>query len=269
MLRLHLSGHLLASLQIMTIKLPVPSSLATAQRHQLSFSGHDNTITTSDGNRSLALFQPVMARSPILGNTIDPPENYVLSKAKDMSTMDKGKGATPKVYSFRKKKPLPGAYPRNFSPYTLANTSTTTAVNLSHKETKNDLFTIQQNLTLEFQSQYFDEDAGQTSHERPVKNITTQLLAPTKINQRIARRNISRSLQAPITEAEERRQIRAAMKASRLESTQSSEPTFFMASNTGNSPKEWDQASMSRNQKSDEQFHVLWQVCSEQILRTG
>jgi hypothetical protein len=128
-----------------------------------------------------------------------------------------------RVYSFKKRKPLPGAYPKNFSPYLLNNISTTRAVPLPPSEIRNDLNLIQQAITKEFSSRYFDEVHSAQDIE-PQVNVPCQDNAPCekashpqRFQRRIPRKSNLSSFQAPMTEAEERRQLRAAMKASQLE----------------------------------------------------
>ena len=122
-------------------------------------------------------------------------------------------------YSFKKRKPMPGAYPKNFSPYTLFSTPATRAVSLSRPDIRNDLLLIQKGLVDEFSSKYFDESDG-TMVVTPGREACVEVFKPKPVaqqkNVRVSRRAHLSVIQAPINEAEERRQLRAALKASQL-----------------------------------------------------
>ena len=126
-----------------------------------------------------------------------------------------------KAFVFKRRKPPPGAYPKNYSPYTLCNAVNSGAVSLSRPDIRNDLLSIQQAMVREFSSTYFEEVAV-TSGCEPNQPIAMEMLAPKpnlqKISHpRLARRGIFSAIQAPASEAEERRQLRAAIKASQLD----------------------------------------------------
>ena len=121
------------------------------------------------------------------------------------------------TYSFKKRKPLPGAYPKKFSPYLLTNTSTPRVVPLSRVEIRKDLCDIHEAMAKEFSSHYFDEDGTAATNGYRVEGPGQKSPMPSKIQRRAPRRPNFASIQAPMTEAEERRQLRAALKASQLE----------------------------------------------------
>ncbi len=121
------------------------------------------------------------------------------------------------TYSFKKRKPLPGAYPRKFSPYVLINTPITRAVQLSRQEIRNDLNDIRGAIANEFSSHYFEEVGIAVTNEKNVEVTCQKPSVPLKIHRRAHRRPNFSSILAPMTEAEERRQLRAALKASQLE----------------------------------------------------
>ena len=127
-------------------------------------------------------------------------------------------------YEFKKKKPQPGAYPRNFSPYLLTRASSR-AVSLSLLDIEHDLVTVQKQLANKFSSIYFEECAVAGNNQYPAAVISTYSFQPVKqrnYHQRVARRcTTTIPLLAPSTEAEEKRQIRAAIKASRLDPARS------------------------------------------------
>jgi hypothetical protein len=174
-----------------------------------------------------------------------------------------------RTYSFKKRKPLPGAYPKNFSPYLLTNISTTRAVSLSHAEIRNDLNSIQQATTKEFSSCYFEEVTSAPDIEKQSgipcqKHVPIQRASHAQRFQRRAPRkpNLS-SIQAPMTEAEERRQLRAAMKASQLEAARATdiERSEFRMLN-----ENWSTAT---KQEAANGARLLRAVCSGHMFRTG
>ncbi len=120
-------------------------------------------------------------------------------------------------YSFKKRVPLPGAYPKNFSPYLLTNSLTMRAVQLTRTEIKNDVNYVQQAISKECCSQYFEEVTTAPECERVV-DVTRQISSSQNtIQRRVPRKQILSFVQAPITEVEERKQLRAALKASLAE----------------------------------------------------
>ena len=81
--------------------------------------------------------------------------NYAL-KGETSSEADAGPLSRP--FHFKKKKPLAGAYPINFSPYRMANNHTSrNPVSLIRSERSGDLRTISESLAEEFKSEYFEE----------------------------------------------------------------------------------------------------------------
>ena len=131
-----------------------------------------------------------------------------------------------RTYTFKKRKPLPGAYPRNFSPYLMKSSTSTSAVTLSRPEIKRDILAIQQAILDEFPSKYFDEAVGNSEQKNDSVAVAEihvkKPLIARKGNPR-ARRSTLSVIQAPKTEAEERRQLRAAVEASRLGSVSRAE----------------------------------------------
>jgi hypothetical protein len=184
------------------------------------------------------------------------------------------RNSTPsRAYTFKKRKPLPGAYPRNFSPYTLTNSSNIRAVTLTSVEIRNDIFSIQQSLVREFSSLYFDEGTGQPGDKAPAEIVIAKQPIQVEIQQqRSVRRRFSTVLQAPTSEAEERRQIREAIKASRLESSHSAGLYAGRSSDhecVGNERSKDDMYISTKIQTSAQAAHLLRHVCSDQIFRTG
>jgi hypothetical protein len=166
-------------------------------------------------------------------------------------------------YSFKKRTPLPGAYPKNFSPYILTNSSAPRAVHLTRTEIKNDLCSIQQAIAHESRSQYFDEVINAPNNE-PIVDAPCQISTQSKIQRRNPRRPISSCVQAPLTEAEERKQIRAALKASQVEAARVNE-----FNRQGEHRKLHDVWGL-RRLEADDGARLLRDVCSSgQILRTG
>ena len=143
-------------------------------------------------------------------------------------------------YSFKKRKPMPGAYPTNFSPYTLVCTSATRAVSLSRSDIRNDLLLIQQGIVSQFSSKYFDESDGATVLT-PGSEACIEVFKPKPMvnqkNVRVSRRAQLCVIQAPLTEAEERRQLRAAIKASQLDSVCPAETGTRLYFGAGNYPE--------------------------------
>jgi hypothetical protein len=121
-------------------------------------------------------------------------------------------------YSFKKKKPLPGAYPKKFSPYLLEYNSTTRVVPLPRLEIRRDLIEIHDAMAKEFSSHYFDEVGTAPTNEHNIEGTCQKPSVPMIIQRRIPRRSDFCSIPVPMTEAEERRQLRAALKASQIES---------------------------------------------------
>lgn len=166
-------------------------------------------------------------------------ENFPQDSKKPLIPI-KGKIPAVRTYCFKKKKPFPGAYPLHFSPYKLANSSNPRAVSLSSSEIQKDLFMISQKTAIEFSSQYFDEVSVKSEHSSGTKIIVPRLPKVPNFQQRIARRKTSNMLQAPQSPAEERRQMKAAMKASRLELEQSA----AMCSQTACESKQFKEGDM-------------------------
>ena len=133
------------------------------------------------------------------------------------------KAVQAKAYKFKKKTPLPGAYPLHFSPYRLANlSSTNNSVSLTPAEIYSDCKEVSEGVQTEFSSKYFVEvgDGGNTV-ATPIEDYSDAKI--TLINSvkrmpapRYSGRRVLSSVQLamPKTIQEERRQIRAAMKAS-------------------------------------------------------
>jgi hypothetical protein len=127
-----------------------------------------------------------------------------------------------KVYTFKKKTPIAGAYPNQFSPYRMqSGRSLKMPVSLTHVEINHDMKVIEQEYPQCFASAYFEEEV----HSDP-QNLTSPSCGTKSasnpdskmiIYRNSARRRAPPTLQlAPIpsTLQEERRQLRAAMKAS-------------------------------------------------------
>jgi hypothetical protein len=133
------------------------------------------------------------------------------------------KAVQAKAYTFKRKTPLPGAYPLHYSPYRLANpSSSNNSVSLTPAEIYSDCKEIREGTRTEFSSEYFaeHEDAG-ISVATTVEELSdskTLRINSVKRNPapRYSERRVLSSVQLamPKTIQEERRQIRAAMKAS-------------------------------------------------------
>ena len=197
-------------------------------------------------------------------------KNICSSTVKSTERFDPKNNTSARPYSFKKRKPLPGAYPKNFSPYLLTNISTTRAVPLSRPEIRNDLNFIQLAIAKEFSSRYFDEVTTSTPEtERqidepcPIDIPCQKASHQQKIQRRIPRKPNLSSFQAPMTEAEERRQLRAAMKASQLEAARTD--NFARAElRTLN-----ENRNTAAKQEAVNAAHLLRAVCSGRIFRTG
>ena len=133
------------------------------------------------------------------------------------------KAVQAKPYSFKKKTPLPGAYPLHYSPYRLANpSSSNNSVSLTPAEIYSDCKEICEGARTEFSSKYFVEHGdGGKSGANPVDDYSDSKIAivnSVKRNPapRYSGRRVLSSvyLAMPKSIQEERRQIRAAMKAS-------------------------------------------------------
>ncbi len=132
------------------------------------------------------------------------------------------KAVQAKAYTFKRKTPLPGAYPLHYSPYRLANpSSSNNSVSLTPAEIYSDCKEIREGARTEFSSRYFAEHGdGGNSVATPVNypDSKTSIINSVKRNPapRYSGRRALSSVQLamPKTIQEERRQIRAAMKAS-------------------------------------------------------
>jgi hypothetical protein len=118
-------------------------------------------------------------------------------------------------YRFKKKKPLPGQYPNNYSPYRLQScqTSRSSIINLTQREIHDDVQTIQHRIAALHQSEYFEE-AGVTA----VSSYTSESsrVRPIRPMKRMDRpsRSRARDIAEPQSLEEERSQLRAAIRAS-------------------------------------------------------
>ncbi len=174
-----------------------------------------------------------------------------------------------RTYVFKKRKPLPGAYPKNFSPYVLNHLSTTRAVPLSRTEIRDDLNFIQQAITQEFSSRYFDEVTSTPEIERGndaprQHDVPCQKPPHQQIIQRRAHRKPKfSSFQVPTTEAEERRQLRAAMKASQLEAARTNN---IQHPESRTLKENWSPAT---KEEAVNGALLLRAVCSGSMFRTG
>ncbi len=93
-------------------------------------------------------------------------------------------------------------------------------MSLSRPEIRDDLLSIQQAIAREFSSTYFEETAVSSAsvHEPPAVELVTPKQPTLKnTHHRLARRSTLSAIQAPTSEAQERRQLKAAIKASQLE----------------------------------------------------
>ena len=129
-----------------------------------------------------------------------------------------------KPFICKKKVPPPGSYPSNFSPYRLANfSSSNNAVRLTPAEILSDRKELYQATKSEFSSQYFAEKGSPESNQGcPHKGNRTHVNEPLfRVSDRVSllrtsgRRALT-SVQLPIpkTIQEERKQLRAALRAS-------------------------------------------------------
>jgi hypothetical protein len=122
-------------------------------------------------------------------------------------------------YTFKKKKPPPGAYPLHFSPYRLSvATHARIPVSLSRQEILSDLQDIQNSTAAIFKSTYFDETGVQESSfplseaSKSPANFVTNAVPRSVVRHKP---RVQYGLEAPLTPEEERRQIRAAIRASK------------------------------------------------------
>mmetsp|Transcript_5610 Transcript_5610/g.13520 ORF Transcript_5610/g.13520 Transcript_5610/m.13520 type:complete len:228 (+) Transcript_5610:174-857(+) len=124
---------------------------------------------------------------------------------------------------FRKRVPKPGHYPAGFSPYRL-DVRSSLVVPLSSLDAKQDLLLIENGFKEEFKSTYFDEiDAsGPLSPSAETQKIEIHASIPSGSVCHKRRRTCN---VAPMTKAEETRQLRAALQAS-LASSQHHSPSF-------------------------------------------
>ena len=179
-----------------------------------------------------------------------------------------------KPYAFKKHKPQPGAYPKNFSPYTLSNTAGTRAVSLTRSDIRNDLLQIEQGMIKEFSSTYFEESSSASD----VQNHAVEVIVfkpPSQKKERLSRRRTFSTIQAPTSEAEERRQIKAAIKASQLEREERPLGKLDTAFESNHSSCALDSLSgpgkrfATRKEDVTVGPVVLRHVCSGKICRTG
>ena len=135
-------------------------------------------------------------------------------------TKDKPKLAKP--YVFKKKVPLPGAYPLNFSPYRLSNlTTSTNAVRLTPAEIYSDCKEIHQAMKNEFASEYFAEEGSTDKSPAAPQDDFVAKLPSANWSMRASKprssgRRVLSSVQLPVPKSihEERKQLQAALKAS-------------------------------------------------------
>jgi hypothetical protein len=126
-----------------------------------------------------------------------------------------------KPYLFKKRIPIAGAYPPNYSPYRLSNLhALNNAVKLTPAEVFSDCKLLRQGILKEFPSQYFEEleggypmeDSNKTSSKPPMSNYSQRRVSSFRYcNQRELS---SKGLPVPKSIGEERRQLRAALQAS-------------------------------------------------------
>jgi hypothetical protein len=127
-----------------------------------------------------------------------------------------------KPYLFKKRTPIAGAYPSNYSPYRLASQhALNTAVKLAPAEVFSDCKLLRQGILQEFPSKYFEEpeagyhdmeDSIKTYCKPPTTNYSQRRVSSSRYyNQR---EFSSQGLPVPLSVAEERRQLRAALQAS-------------------------------------------------------
>jgi hypothetical protein len=167
-------------------------------------------------------------------------------------------------YSFKKRKPLPGAYPKNFSPYLLTNTSTTRVVPLSRLEIRKDLHDIHEAMANEFSSNYFEEVGTAPKNGQNVEEPNQKPKNPFKIQRRAPRRPNFCSIQAPMTEAEERRQLRAALKASQLEAKGMMDEHGCSKMRISD-----EEIGIASKQEASDDSVSLRRVCRGHMFRTG
>ena len=126
-------------------------------------------------------------------------------------------------YTFRKKKPSPGSYPLHYSPYRLSNSHVSRAISIPRQDALSDLESIRRSISHTFISHYFEEP-GAPVHRSPasapacIQAPLPSSSLPKPPMQRNAARTRPRPIQtaeAPQTPEEERRQLRAAIRASK------------------------------------------------------
>ena len=142
--------------------------------------------------------------------------------AQRLKNQAKNKPKLAKPYVFKKKVPLPGAYPLNFSPYRLSTlTTSTNAVRLTPAEIYSDCIEIYQAMKNEFSSEYFAEEGSTdaspaASQDGFVAKLPSSTWSMRASKPRSSGRRVLSSLQLPVpkTMHEERKQLQAALKAS-------------------------------------------------------
>ena len=125
-------------------------------------------------------------------------------------------------FTFKKKKPLPGAYPLQYSPYRMSPRSfVRSPVSLTRPEINDDIQAIRENMARLYQNQYFEEEGAPGQKEPPAKTCSEKIVNRISGAKPLRRRTLVSNVRAPKTAEEERRQIRAAIRASMNPSTPS------------------------------------------------
>ena len=142
-------------------------------------------------------------------------------RGKRLHTWPENKVHQAKPFTFKKKVPAPGCYPLNFSPYRLSYLSSScNAVRLTPAEVYSDCKLIHQITSQEFSSHYFEEGVPESdksgSKSAPKRSEASTVLPKQFSMVRSSGRRALTSLQLPIPKTihEERKQLRAALRAS-------------------------------------------------------
>ena len=119
----------------------------------------------------------------------------------------------PSSNKLRKKVPKPGHYPLGFSPYSL-DVRSSLIVPLSGLNARQDLMLIRDGFREEFKSTYFEERMDAVGPISPTAQPENLEIRANQAGNPCKRRRVACTTMAPLTKAEEARQLRAAMRAS-------------------------------------------------------
>mmetsp|Transcript_77049 Transcript_77049/g.208051 ORF Transcript_77049/g.208051 Transcript_77049/m.208051 type:complete len:247 (+) Transcript_77049:48-788(+) len=136
-------------------------------------------------------------------------------------------------FVFKKKAPRPGMYPTMYSPFRMVSSAKHNAVSLSEKEISKDIRIMQSLIATSFQSVYFEEkdvdsiDQTITPEGCLIQKASAKMIQNAFINKRCPSKRTHRhaehthvhksrfeGVSIPVSEREERRQMKAAIRAS-------------------------------------------------------